>query len=173
MNWIAGGVVRAFITGCLITVASAAASFAQDGDVALGSRLWKGKAPCRACHGWGAHGTQDDPQSPVGANLRATTLTPDQMAEVILCGRPESSMPFFHRNAWTADFPCYGMTRADVGDLMPEQARPSLTEREANALVAYVFMDFVGKPQPTFEECKAFWGADATRCAEYPHAAAP
>ena len=173
MGRIVKGIGRAFLTAVLITITSAVSSFAQDGDPILGNRIWKGKADCRACHGWGAHGVQDDPQSPGGANLRATTLTPDEMAEVILCGRPGTEMPYFHRNGWTANFRCYGMVRREAAGMVPMQARPSLNEREVNGLVAYIFMDFVGKPQPTFEECQSYWGPDAKGCVRYPRQDGP
>lgn len=139
-------------------------------DAKLGKQIWLDKVNCRDCHGWGGHGVGDNPQAVTGANLRRTTLTPDQIAEVIRCGWPGTEMPYFDRLAYTDDR-CYGMTEAQVGPLKPAPGIATLIKREVDGLVALITADFVGKGQPTFEECKEFWGATATLCDRYPKVA--
>ena len=164
--------LRAATLGALIaTGALFSALPASAPDAKLGKDIWITKAPCKNCHGWAGHGVADDPQAPVGFSLRTTTLNQAQLAEVILCGRPGSEMPYFDRNAYT-DARCYGMTKEQLGGMSIGQGSTTLTAREAAALAMFIVAEFVGKPAPTFEECDAFWGAGAARCREYPRAGA-
>lgn len=119
--------------------------------LALGKQLWTTKASCRNCHGSQANGIPDIPQEPEGANLHTTNLDQAQFAEVVKCGRPGSEMPHFDRLAYT-DTRCYGATAADLGDSLPLAGSPTLSDREVNAIVAFVFDSFVGKPVSNFEE---------------------
>lgn len=173
LSRLAGAILLA--AGFSFTVANpAAAQQASAADIALGKSVWMSSAPCKDCHGWGAHGVADVPQEPTGFNLRKTILTPEQMSEVIRCGRPQSEMPYFLSASWRADTnTCYGMTRAQVGAAVPTASPSTLSQRQIDALVAYIFADFVGKPQPTFEECQATLGAASTRCGQYPKQGAP
>ena len=161
------------LVGLIIAVLSAAPvepAVAQGGDPAIGKLVWINKANCKDCHGWGGHGVPDVPQEPNGANLRRTELTGEQLAEVVRCGRPASSMPYFLSNAWREGrTDCYGMSRADVGQDLPLRSPVTLAQREIDAIVAFILAEFVGKDQPTYEECIEFWGP-TTRCDEYPRA---
>src|SRR5215831_20420757 len=54
--------------------------------IAFGKEIFKSKAVCQYCHKWDASGDQG-----YGGNalsLRATQLTPEQLTEVVKCGRP-------------------------------------------------------------------------------------
>lgn len=148
----------------------AGAARAQGVDVEMGRQIWRAGANCRDCHGWAANGVQDVPQQPQGANLRATTLTPEQMAEVVRCGRPGSEMPYFGNNQWTAANRCYGMTQAEAGTMMPVKGDNVLNARQLDSLVAFIFSEYVGKPPPTFDECTRAFGTEAARCGGYPRA---
>ena len=162
--------VRAVVAGILLLVtatASAPPVAAQDAD--FGKQIWLTKVNCRDCHGWSGNGLADNPQAPSGPNLRATALTPDQIAEVIRCGRPGTPMPYFDQFAYT-DRRCYGMTAADMGDKIPGPGAKTLIKREVDALVALIESTFIGKGPPTYEECRAFWGANSTQCDRYPKA---
>jgi len=73
-----------------------------------GKDIFKTKATCQFCHKWDASGDQG-----YGGNalsLRKTQLTPDQVAEVVKCGRPSTGMPFHDQFAY-GDKRCYGATR--------------------------------------------------------------
>jgi len=133
---------------------------------ALGESIWKSTAPCRNCHGGLANGIGDIPQDPQGPNLRRTALAPAEIAEVIKCGRPGTEMPHFDGRAYE-DRRCYGVTAADLGNDVPPPG-PPLSQRQIDAIVAFLVTNFVGKPDPTYEECLAFWGAQATTCDRYP-----
>ena len=155
--------------GLVLGAAAPADAQQAQGDPALGRQVWLSGAPCRNCHGWAANGVQDGPQDPVGANLRKTTLTPEDMVEAVKCGRPMSEMPYFFAAAWQGDAKnCYGMNRADVGAALPPRTDTTLTQRQIDGVVAFIFAQFVGKGDPTFEECTELLGAASTRCAAYP-----
>lgn len=149
--------------------AAAQTAFTPDPSmVTLGRSLWKDQVPCRDCHGGLGNGIPDVPQQPSGASFRTTPLTPDDFAMTIRCGRPGTEMPHFDGKAYT-DKRCYNLTAAEMGNNVPP-AGQALTERQVNALVAFVFATFVGKGDPTFESCVAFWGEGASTCARYPRA---
>src|SRR5712672_1014833 len=67
--------------------------------IEFGKEIFKSKAVCQYCHKWDASGDQG-----YGGNalsLRSTQLTPEQMTEVVKCGRPGTGMPFHDRFAYT------------------------------------------------------------------------
>ncbi len=134
--------------------------------VPVGENIWKNKSTCRNCHGGLANGVGDVPRDPQGPDLRKTKLTPDQIAETIKCGRPNTAMPYFDGRAYT-DKRCYGVTADGLGDQMPPQGRP-LSQNQIKAMVAFLEDRFVGKPDPTYQDCLNFWGSDAVKCDSYP-----
>jgi len=149
----------------LATLALSTPGVAQ--DAAFGRDVWLKQANCSDCHGWLANGQPEDPRAPKGANLRQTTLNAAQIAEVILCGRPGTPMPYFDTRAYT-DARCYGMTKAQMGDAVPEPAISGLTKRHADGLAAFILGEFAGKGDPTFEDCVSLLGAGNPRCTALP-----
>jgi hypothetical protein len=164
------GNARIAVTAVATMMAVGAWAGAAHGQsAAAGADVWRDKAPCRACHGSFANGVPDTAQSVPGASLRATALNPDQIAEIIRCGRPGTPMPYFDRGAYTDDR-CYGLTKDQIGKDLPDRGDPFLNEREVKSLVLFITENFVGKGEPTMEECQAYWGPRATTCASYPKA---
>ena len=154
----------------LIVLGLAAAGWvklASAQDAAFGRDVWLRQANCSECHGWLANGQPEDPRAPKGANLRKTTLTADQIAEVILCGRPGTAMPYFDSRAYT-DARCFGLTKAQMGDQMPDPATIALTKRHADGLALFILSEFAGKGDTTFEDCTGLLGAGNARCATLP-----
>jgi len=135
-------------------------------DVGLGRDAWLHVANCSECHGWMGDGAQEDPRAPRGANLRETKLNAEQIAEVILCGRPGTPMPAFDQRAYT-DARCYGMAAGQLGNAEPTISQIPLTKRHAQALAAFILAEFTGKGAPTLETCTALLGAAAARCGEF------
>jgi hypothetical protein len=93
----------------------------------FGKEVFKSKAVCQYCHKWDASGDQG-----YGGNalsLRATHLTPEQLTEVVKCGRPGTGMPYHDRFAYT-DKRCYGYTREEMGKDMPPAGNDFLSQRE-------------------------------------------
>jgi len=126
-----------------------------------GKEVFKTKATCQYCHKWDASGDQG-----YGGNalsLRKTQLTPEQMAEVVKCGRPGTGMPYHDRFAYT-DKRCYGYTREQMGKDMPPAGNDFLSNREIEAVVKYLFATDVGKGPATYEDCVDFWGKDTKQC---------
>ncbi len=65
--------------------------------IAQGKDIFKTKATCQFCHKWDASGDQGYGGN--AASLRATKLSPAQVAETIKCGRPGTGMPYHDRFA--------------------------------------------------------------------------
>jgi mono/diheme cytochrome c family protein len=129
--------------------------------IAFGKEIFKSKAVCQYCHKWDASGDQG-----YGGNalsLRVTQLTPEQMTEVVKCGRPATGMPYHDRFAYT-DKRCYGYTREQMGTDMPPAGNDFLSNREVDAVVKYLFAKDVGKGPATYEDCVDFWGTDTKQC---------
>jgi mono/diheme cytochrome c family protein len=145
--------------------AAAAAQTALSAEEArfleFGKEIFKSKAVCQFCHKWDASGDQG-----YGGNalsLRATQLTPEQLTEVVKCGRPGTGMPYHDRFAYT-DKRCYGYTSDQLGSDMPPAGNDFLSAREVEAVVKYLFAKDVGRGPATYEDCVDFWGKDTQQC---------
>jgi mono/diheme cytochrome c family protein len=126
-----------------------------------GKDIFKTKATCQFCHKWDGSGDQG-----YGGNalsLRATKLTPAQVAETVKCGRPATGMPFHDERAYT-DKRCYGVTRAELGNDVPPQPNAFLNSDEIDAVVKYLFAKVVGRGPSTYDECVEFWGTETRQC---------
>jgi len=126
----------------------------------FGKEIYKIKANCQFCHKWDASG--DTGYGGVALSLRKTALNREQFAEVIKCGRPGTGMPYHDQYAYT-DKRCYGMTRNDVGKNMPLLGE-SLSPREIDAVVKYLFAKAVGRGESTYQDCVDFWGTETRQC---------
>jgi cytochrome c5 len=129
--------------------------------IEFGKEIFKSKAVCQYCHKWDASGDQG-----YGGNalsLRATQLTPEQMTEVVKCGRPATGMPYHDRFAYT-DKRCYGYTREQMGNDLPPAGNDFLSAREVDAVVKYLFAKDVGRGPATYQDCVDFWGTDTRQC---------
>jgi mono/diheme cytochrome c family protein len=127
----------------------------------FGKEIFKSKAVCQYCHKWDASGDQG-----YGGNalsLRVTKLTPEQLTEVVKCGRPATGMPYHDRFAYT-DKRCYGHSREEMGKEMPPAGNDFLSNREVEAVVKYLFAKAVGRGPATYEDCVDFWGKDTRQC---------
>jgi mono/diheme cytochrome c family protein len=125
-----------------------------------GKEIYKVKANCQFCHKWDASG--DTGYGGVALSLRKTALNREQFAEVIKCGRPGTGMPYHDQYAYT-DKRCYGVTREEVGKAMPLLGE-SLSPREIDAVVKYLYAKAVGRGESTYEDCVDFWGTDTRQC---------
>jgi cytochrome c553 len=164
--------MRVKALGLCSLVAAAAVTFGLSGaaaaqDANFGKSVWLTQANCAECHGWFGNGEQEDPRAPKGASLRKTNLNAQQLAEVILCGRPGTEMPHFDLRAYT-DARCFGMTAAQIGNQKPPPASMGLTQRHADGLAAFILAVFAGKGGPTRAECADLLGATNPRCATLP-----
>jgi mono/diheme cytochrome c family protein len=127
----------------------------------FGKEIFKSKAVCQYCHKWDASGDQG-----YGGNalsLRATHLTPEQLTEIVKCGRLGTGMPYHDRFAYT-DKRCYGHTGDEMGNDMPPAGNDILWNREVDAVVKYLFAKAVGRGPATYEDCVDFWGTDTRQC---------
>jgi mono/diheme cytochrome c family protein len=126
----------------------------------FGKEIYKVKANCQYCHKWDASG--DTGYGGVALSLRKTALNREQFAEVIKCGRPGTGMPYHDQYAYT-DKRCYGVTQEEVGKDMPLLGE-SLSPREIDAVVKYLFAKAVGRGEATYEDCVDFWGTNTRQC---------
>lgn len=136
--------------------------------VSIGEDIWTQGISCWDCHGNMANARPEDPRSPVGANIRESIMTTEQIAEVIRCGRPGTTMPFFGRNAYTGANSCFGLTLEDLGASAPYQGRETLNTRQIDALAQFISYQFVGEGVVTQENCHALFGANASSCNRWP-----
>ncbi len=129
-----------------------------------GKRVYQ-SANCVGCHNW--TGTGGGGYGGAAANLRATQLTREQIAETVRCGRPATGMPHFERDAYT-DGRCYGLKASDLaGGQMPPKADRFLRPADVEAVTDYVVAHLQGRGAPTFEECQAFFGTQTRACNNY------
>ena len=142
-------------------------AIAQDGDPELGARVWRELSNCGDCHGWAGDGDADIAQQS-GPSLRESLITPEFAFETIRCGRPGTPMPSFRRNTWSEIIPCYGMTRPLDPPMQPNNSDNPLSDRFIQALVAFIFQDFIGAGEVTREYCVSVFGEDSARCPGYP-----
>jgi mono/diheme cytochrome c family protein len=126
----------------------------------FGKEIYKVKANCQFCHKWDASGDQGYGGN--ASSLRKTFLDQEQFAEVVKCGRPGTGMPSHDPNAYS-DKRCYGVTREEVGKDLPLLGE-SLSAREIDAVVKYLFAKAVGRGTSTYEECVDFWGSETRQC---------
>jgi len=126
----------------------------------FGKEIFKSKAVCQYCHKSDASGEQGYRGNAL--SLGATHLTPEQLTEVVKCGRPGTGMPYHDPFAYT-DKRCYGHTRAEMGNDMPPAGNDFLPQREVDAVVKYLFARAVGR-SATYEDCVDFWGKDTRQC---------
>ena len=131
--------------------------------VARGLTVFRDKVNCASCHGWAGNGVPDDPRQPVGANLRETFMTHDQLIMIIRCGIPGTGMPYFDRLAYT-DGRCFGLTPEMLGANMPPASEVTLIVREFEAVATYIEAELKGRGQFTLEECEAYHGVGAEFC---------
>jgi mono/diheme cytochrome c family protein len=125
-----------------------------------GKEIYKVKANCQFCHKWDGGGDQGYGGN--ASSLRKTFLTPEQLREVVKCGRPTTGMPYHDQFAYT-DKRCFDMTRADLGKDMPPIGEP-LQAREIDAVVKYLYAKVVGRGPATYDDCVDFWGKDTRQC---------
>jgi mono/diheme cytochrome c family protein len=126
-----------------------------------GKDIFKTKATCQFCHKWDASGDQG-----YGGNalsLRATKLSPAQVAVTVKCGRPGTGMPYHDPHAYT-DRRCYGVIRDQLGNAMPPEPNAFLDDDEIDAVVKYLFAKDVGRGPSTYEDCVEFWGTETREC---------
>jgi mono/diheme cytochrome c family protein len=164
MSWtaaLAAAAVVVLVAESSITArAQSALSPEEARTLEFGKEIYKLKANCQFCHKWDASG--DTGYGGVALSLRKTALNREQFAEVVKCGRPGTGMPYHDQYAYT-DKRCYGMTQEDVGKNMPLLGE-SLSPREVDAVVKYLFAKAVGRGESTYEECVEFWGTETRQC---------
>ena len=141
-------------------------TLAQD---AGGRRAAEGKqvyqrANCVGCHKW--HGDGGGGYGGSALSLRASSLTREQIIEVLKCGRPGTGMPYHLRGAYEGDG-CYGMTREDLGKDMPVTAAAFLRPGEIEAVTDYMVASIQHRGEPSYAECAAFFGENARVCNTY------
>ena len=131
-------------------------------QLAEGKRLFR--AACAGCHKW--HGNGGGGYGGAALSLRKTHLGQAQIIETATCGRPGTGMPYFSRDAYDSD-KCYGLTRKQLGKLMPMEAPMFLRPQEIAAVVDYVLAKVKGKGEPNYAECLAFFGEGSRVCNVY------
>jgi len=128
--------------------------------IEFGKEIYKEKANCQYCHKWDASG--DTGYGGIALSLRKSRLNPEQLAEVVKCGRPGTGMPYHDQYSYT-DKRCYDLTKADLGKNAPPMGE-FLSKREVEAVIKYLFARVVGRGESTYDDCVDFWGKDTRQC---------
>jgi mono/diheme cytochrome c family protein len=167
-----GGAMARRAAACfaaLAVVATTAPAPAAADDFGFGRRIFYNKAQCTYCHGWAGDGAGEPQSSGGAANLRETTLTREQLIEVISCGVPGKAMPRFDDAAY-AEKRCYGGISEDaVGKYLPSLPAGSiLSQRQIVALVDFLEARIIGRGAITRGECEEVFGDGARSCKDYP-----
>ena len=71
---LSGAIMRRARVHCAHFGSAAHAQAPDPADIAAGTRLFRQKGNCQACHGWAGDGRKLDSQMPDGANLRQSVL---------------------------------------------------------------------------------------------------
>lgn len=168
-RWLSGvfAVVAGLAAAAVVLPNLSAAQEVNPRMISRGKNVFQVKANCVFCHGWSGDGQGDERSARPGLSLRETTLTQEQLIEVVQCGRPGTSMPYHDGFAYT-DTRCYGSTAADLGDQLPDRAQQTLQKSEIEAVVAYLMAKVVGRgPTITRAECEEFFEPGAAGCQQY------
>lgn len=138
----------------------------EDPVLARGLKYYRDIANCKFCHAWNGVGARVEGE-PIPASLVKSELTREQMIEVVACGRVASGMPNHLRGSYTAEHPCYGLTKDDLDRKeMPRRPFAQLTGEQIEDLVTYVQAVYQGK-EMTYEGCAAYFERDAPQCARF------
>src|SRR5579875_3833967 len=123
-------------------------------ELAEGKRIFRKE--CAGCHKW--HGNGGGGYGGAALSLRNTHLNRRQIIETIGCGRPGTGMPYHLRDAYDSD-KCYGLTRRQLGKMMPMEAPIFLRPQEIAAVTDYVLAKVKGTGEPNYAQCIDFFGA--------------
>jgi hypothetical protein len=133
----------------LPAIAQTAPTAEEARQLEFGKQIFKSKAVCQYCQKWDASGDQGYGGN--ASSLRVTHLTPEQLTEVVKCGRPGTGMRYHDRFAYT-DKRCYGHTREEMGNDMPPAGNDFFSQHEVDAVVKHLFSKAVGRGPATNED---------------------
>jgi len=139
-----------------------AAASPQEQALAEGKRLFR--ADCAGCHKW--HGSGGGGYGGLALSLRSTRLSREQIIETVGCGRPGTGMPYHLRDAYESD-KCYGLTKEQLGKIMPMAAAAFLRPADIATIADYVLARVKGKGEPNYAECIDFFGEGSRVCNIY------
>jgi hypothetical protein len=72
-------------------------------------------------------------------------------------------MPF-HRKAAYDGTDCYGMSKEELGEVMPGRAEKFLSDREIVAVADFIVGYFQGRTELADADCAIFFGVDSKTC---------
>jgi len=151
-------VLSAAVLGLAVVAAGAFAvpALAQEFPAAWieGAKVWRAGG-CGDCHGKYADGEPAVNEMPPGPNLRETSLTREEIAEVIRCGRPGTPMPFNDPGAYI-ETACYGIP---LGEVLAASGK-DLTPEKIDNLATYIAEAVKDAGPPDREACAIYYGGD-------------
>jgi hypothetical protein len=154
-------VLIAILTLAIVTalppISSAQVSSDLIGDPERGRVVFRSIGYCVSCHGWAGDGKSGtNLQAPIGPNLRETGLDRAALLDVIGCGRPGTPMPYHDRAAYR-DGRCSVISLADFAVGMAPVRGKVFSDRDVGNVVAFLEAYIIGRGEPTYEECAAFY----------------
>ncbi len=143
-------------------------SLLSDSNVSLdkinyGLSVYK-KANCMGCHSW--HGKGGGGYG-AGVSLRTSVLSPDELYNVIKCGRPGTGMPYFYKNSYIKES-CYDSLLSDYDEnYRPITSRRFLNNNQIKGLVFFIQNQLQGK-LVSKEYCYNFFRKKTKVCSNLP-----
>jgi hypothetical protein len=165
-------ICQALAAGLLLALgALPAPARAQDlSALEEGMRIYQGLNSCELCHLFSGTGFQHNmlfgPVPAGGPSLVKSTLTRDEMIEMVRCGRltPISIMPRYDGDAWTKNGPCWGKVAADIpAEELPVHGERLLARRQIELVVDYVRAAYQGHGM-SHEWCVRYFPTSPKAC---------
>lgn len=152
----------------------AGASWGQDElSIKRGMAIYSDIANCDFCHGWTGKGERVEDEGFTGASLVLADFDRETLIEIVRCGRPDSPMPRFGRNAWKERSPCYGMVESELVEAeMKAPKKPLgygtwLRDEQIELVVDYIMAWYIGGKEMTFEKCEQYNGEGSRVCERF------
>ena len=115
---------------------------------------------CMGCHSW--HGKGGGGYG-AGVSLRNSSLTLNEIVNVIKCGRPGTGMPYFLRKAYKEE-KCYDTTFEDYdGSYRPVSSKKFLSSKQIQAVSIFV-MEVLQNKKLDKNYCEFFYEKGSKVC---------
>src|SRR5207237_901662 len=79
------------------------------------------------------------------------------------CGRPGTGMPYHLRDAYDGK-ECYGLSREQLGKIVPQAAATFMRPSEIALVTDYVLVKVKSRGEPSYAECLEFFGEGSRVC---------
>ncbi len=157
----------AFAVSALVVLGTAMPASAQTAPsreearlIEFGKEIYKVKANCQYCHKWDASGDQGYGGNALSLRKTSSTRSSSPRSSNAAARAPECPTTTPMPTPTSAATASPARSSARMYPLLGE----SLSAREIDAVVKYLFAKAVGRGASTYEECVDFWGSETRQC---------